>query len=507
MRKTLLLVFIHGFKGGDDTFGTFPEHLRALISHALPKVDVLAVAYPRFETRGELKECVVRFREWLENKVIDIEVAHQTPSPTIDPSVHTILVGHSMGGIVAAETLLLLAREQPLQPHSNLEGPNFASNTTLNSTTGTSHPNPPPLTASGFMFPHIQGLLAFDTPFLGLNPSMVAHSLEGTGKMASSAYGALNEILPAFGWGSKSESALSASSSRPIAALPAPSVADAAATPKWQSWGKYAMFAGAAGAVAAGGAAALYSQKEKISAGWGWAGSHLLFVGDLIKPEHLKKRVLEVESACQERGLGCANLYTNLGAGAREGYGVTASIVGKERTFCNLPIEVTDATKSKGEDEQGMRWLKALNEKAKDETSAHMSMFFPRANPGFYGLGQTAKELAAGWVDRGWYEGSEERADGGPAGETLGEVGEDWDKPDYDDEEVKAKMNEKRFSMDGTFEHPVEINDDDVDDDVKMTDEIMGHNEDKENELESSIIVDKAQKAKLLLPPAQAKEL
>jgi hypothetical protein len=86
MRKTLLLVFIHGFKvcclpypahasqlttrvsqlfqGGDDTFGTFPEHLRALLSHALPKLDVLAVQYPKFETKGELKDCVERLREW-----------------------------------------------------------------------------------------------------------------------------------------------------------------------------------------------------------------------------------------------------------------------------------------------------------------------------------------------------------------------------------------------------------------------------------------------------------
>lgn len=500
MRKTLLLVFIHGFKGGDDTFGKFPEHLRALISHALSKVDVLAIAYPRFETRGELKECVARFREWLENKVIDIEVAHQTPSPTIDPSVHTILIGHSMGGIVAAETLLLLARDQPLQPQRP-DGLNLASNTTLSSSTGTFHPNsdPPSPTASGLMFPHVQGLLLFDTPFLGLNPSMVAHSLEGTGKMASSAYGALNDILPAFGWGSKSESALP-TASKPVAALPAPSV-DAAAAPKWQSWGKYAMFAGAAGAVAAGGAAALYSQKEKISAGWGWASSHLLFVGDLVKPEHLKKRVAEVETECQARGLGCANLYTNLGAGAREGYGVTAAVAGKERTFCNLPVKAVDPAKAKAEDEKGMRWLKALNEKAKDETSAHVSMFFPRDNPGFYGLGQTARELVVQWVDRGWYEGSEERSDNDPAGQALGEVVEDWDRPDYGDDEIKAKMSENRSSMNGTFEHPVEINDDDADDDVKMTDDI------KENDdLESSIIVDKAEKSKSLLPASQARE-
>ena len=51
-------------QGGDDTFGGFPEHLRALVSHALPKITVKAVTYPKFETRGDLLECVGRFREW-----------------------------------------------------------------------------------------------------------------------------------------------------------------------------------------------------------------------------------------------------------------------------------------------------------------------------------------------------------------------------------------------------------------------------------------------------------
>ena len=89
MHRTLLLCFIHGFKvlqtfpsttlacclfphladtcpsqGGDDTFGEFPEHLRTLLSHALPNITVKALTYPKFETRGDLAECVGRFREW-----------------------------------------------------------------------------------------------------------------------------------------------------------------------------------------------------------------------------------------------------------------------------------------------------------------------------------------------------------------------------------------------------------------------------------------------------------
>ena len=64
MKKTLLLCFIHGFKGDDNTFGDFPDQLQTLVSNALPKIDVRAIVYPKFETRGDLAECVSRFRDW-----------------------------------------------------------------------------------------------------------------------------------------------------------------------------------------------------------------------------------------------------------------------------------------------------------------------------------------------------------------------------------------------------------------------------------------------------------
>lgn len=51
-------------QGGDDTFSKFPDQLTALVRHALPSIGVQAVAYPKFDTRGDLKECVARFRDW-----------------------------------------------------------------------------------------------------------------------------------------------------------------------------------------------------------------------------------------------------------------------------------------------------------------------------------------------------------------------------------------------------------------------------------------------------------
>lgn len=409
MQKTLLLCFIHGFKGDDNTFGAFPEHLRALLSHALPKISVAVVTYPTFETRGDLSDCVSRFREWLQNKVIDLEVSAGTPSPTIDPSVRVVLVGHSMGGIVAAETLLSITSDPPIPPPS-------PKNSISNSTD--------PLTsAPEFMFPYIQGLLAFDTPYLGISPSVIAHGAESHYKSASSAYSNLSELAGAFGWGAGSAKSPPSASPAPKSlpagpesakdALAASMTDDAAATPAWQRWGKYAMFAGAAGAVAAGGAAA-YLKRERISAGWSWAGSHLEFVGCLVRGEELQSRLSRLVNLHRERGVGFTDLVTVLGQGAAGSShnnepktfaggwvevspGSSGLQQRSERTFCTVPK--TDKMKRCFE--------KAINDKAVDEIKAHMGMFFPRDNPGYYTMSERAKELIADWVDPGWYQGSE----------------------------------------------------------------------------------------------------
>ncbi|KKZ61673.1 hypothetical protein EMCG_03782 [[Emmonsia] crescens] len=438
MKRTLLLVFIHGFKGGDDTFGSFPAHLCALVSHGLPNIEVKVVVYPRFETKGDLNECVVRR---LQNTVIDIEVANEAPSPTVDPSVHVFLIGHSMGGIVGAETLLLLASEQLLPTPSNL-----SSSRTSSETEGKS------VEANTFMFPHIQGLLAFDTPFLGIAPGVVSYTAENHYKTATAAYGAISEVAGVFGWGGakKSENKTgntSATDENTKSAPPAlppttrtPSIAsatdDAAATPSWQRWGRYAMYAGAAGAVAAGGAAALYSQRDKFLEGWSWATSHLEFVGCLTRPEELRRRLSATAKLQQERGIGCADFYTCLGKGAVAvpvGSGANTSsttsslsryiLRSKMRTFCNLPADVDegdnkDDVKAKYSNMSGIKWIKATNDKATDETKAHMSMFSPIENPSFYDLARQACELLVGWVDRGWYLNASLASSGGGSNNT-----------------------------------------------------------------------------------------
>lgn len=57
----------HCRQGGESTFGdnyAFTEDLRRRVARALPKINVKAEVYPKYETRGDLNECVGRFRDW-----------------------------------------------------------------------------------------------------------------------------------------------------------------------------------------------------------------------------------------------------------------------------------------------------------------------------------------------------------------------------------------------------------------------------------------------------------
>ena len=231
MRKTLLLVFIHGFKGSDNTFNDFPKDLRALLSTALPHIDVLTVQYPRYETRGDLRECVSRFKEWLENKVIDLEVASRTPSPTVDPSVRVILVGHSMGGIVAAETLLSIARDEPVRPGAGNDTNDAASRPQSPRPKEGLKPQdkeeratsaPPEGHSSTLFFPYVQAVLAFDTPFLGISPGVLAHGAEEHINHASAAYKAYNGASELFGWNSAASQPQQPIANASARGLPAP---------------------------------------------------------------------------------------------------------------------------------------------------------------------------------------------------------------------------------------------------------------------------------------------
>jgi hypothetical protein len=324
-----------------------------------------------------------------------------------------------MGGIVAAETLLSITGDQPL--HS-------AKNSQIGTTMLPEH--------STLMFPYIQAILAFDTPYIGIAPGVVAHGAEKHWQTANSAYSAYSSLSSAFGWGAKDTTPGAVDTSK---MLPAPSASDdAAAAPLWQRYGRVAMFAGAAGAIAAGGAAA-YMKRDQISEGLGWATSHLEFIGSLARPEEMQKRLAKICQLATTSDFGFVNMHTTLGRAVnaqqqtqKESW--TGKVAGKDRTFCNLP---------KGE----LRnfFIPAINDKGTAETWAHMNMFEPKSNPGYYTLSETAKEKIIEWSENEWYEASE--------GPLVGEVGDEAEVVERQevDEAMQKEAEEKAAAGDEEF--------------------------------------------------------
>lgn len=127
-RRTLLLIYIHGFLGAETSFQSFPAHVHNLLTPALAETHVVYTKiYPRYKSRKNISFARDDFSNWL--------APHESSTTDI------ILVGHSLGGILAAEVVL------------------------IPSTTSPGNEN---------LFKHrILGLIAFDTPFLGMHPGVI----------------------------------------------------------------------------------------------------------------------------------------------------------------------------------------------------------------------------------------------------------------------------------------------------------------------------------------------
>ena len=279
-----------------------------------------------------------------------------------------------MGGIVAADTILALTSDPAIDSsHHSAESAKQELN--------------------AFMFPYIQGVLTFDTPFLGISPGVVAHGAEEHYNAASSALTQISGLTGAL-WGGKVATEEEAKDiKKPVAALPAPPAPRSPVSP-WQKWGKIALYAGAGAVVAAGGAAA-YQNRDSITGGWSWVSSHLEFVGCLMKGEELKKRVSGMVTLSKELNVGFGNLYTRLGKKAlsKNDGSLVGSVIGNQRTFCNLPKK-----------DSAPLWHDAINDLAPDEVQAHMTMFFPKDNPGYHGMSEMGRDLIVKWTSNEWYE-------------------------------------------------------------------------------------------------------
>ncbi|KAI9798194.1 MAG: hypothetical protein M1833_004943 [Piccolia ochrophora] len=125
-----------------------------------------------------------------------------------------------------------------------------------------------------------------------------------------------------------------------------------------------------------------YMSRENIGHGFAWVSSHLQFVSALVKGNELQSRIERVSAL---EGVGFADLYTSLGPNDvwSGGYFIA------ERTFCAVPNPEMKANKF---------FIKEINTKAKDEPDAHLSMFMPARNTGYDEMAGHAKGLIMNWA-------------------------------------------------------------------------------------------------------------
>lgn len=130
-RRVLLLIYIHGFMGTDTSFRSFPAHVHNLLTISLADTHVVhSKVYPRYQSRKDISYARDALSNWLK--------------PHESDSTDVVLIGHSLGGILAAEVVLL--------------------------------PNRDP--GSEELLQHrILGHIAYDTPFLGMHPRVVKTGL------------------------------------------------------------------------------------------------------------------------------------------------------------------------------------------------------------------------------------------------------------------------------------------------------------------------------------------
>ncbi|KFA56207.1 hypothetical protein S40293_00095 [Stachybotrys chartarum IBT 40293] len=385
MSRVLLLCFIHGFKGNNNTFQDFPYDLKVNVAKQLPAHHVESLVYPQYETSGELPKATEAFLEWLKERVMDTRKAHfQDPWPPNDRRVGVILVAHSMGGFVAADSVFLALNEASSNP-----------------------------TAQGHMFPLIQGILAFDTPYNGLARSMFVYGAFSNYQKVNGVFNAMTALSAA------APAALSSMTRRTGNPFPAsvPSSSSGSSS-KWTAWQLLAVRTGTVGAIAAGGVAA-YTHRDAIRQGlqsirgmnreslaegyrqgldtigqglayinrgnvgksFAWLSDHFTFVGALLKQKELSRRLDRLEAL---KGVGIEDFYASLG---ENGYWSGGYFV-PERTFCAVPEADHPAHRL---------FSRVVLTDQEDEIQAHISLFRPKRHKKYDQMVDKSAQLAKQW--------------------------------------------------------------------------------------------------------------
>jgi hypothetical protein len=69
-RRTLLLIYIHGFMGNETSFKSFPAHVHNLVTITVAESHVVHTkVYPRYKSRSKMDLVAEEFSKWYANPV------------------------------------------------------------------------------------------------------------------------------------------------------------------------------------------------------------------------------------------------------------------------------------------------------------------------------------------------------------------------------------------------------------------------------------------------------
>ncbi|KAJ8523537.1 hypothetical protein ONZ45_g112 [Pleurotus djamor] len=320
------------FKGTDSTFSAFPERLQHTLSQSIPSSTIECLVFPAYETKGDLNEAVIRFADWLTTKTVETEVASGGGAG----STRIVLCGHSMGGLLVADSLLEFIKTRPDE--------------------------------SAPLWPNIVACIALDTPYIGLNPGVFKNSATQAFEYATSARTAVTGLLGAFaGFGKQPPK----ETQRAVAAIAAP---PSTKTPG-MNWAPAAYAVG--GALLAGAAAGgAYYARNDLGEGYKWFTDHMKYVGNLWDEEAMKKRLAALVDVEEKHRIVFRDFYTSLPSAPPRHLGT--------RTFILLPPQ--------GSRERS-HFIPASNSLALDEIKAHTGMFSGSTNDGYYELGLAVAKI------------------------------------------------------------------------------------------------------------------
>lgn len=304
------------FKGSaETTFEGYPDRLRHLILETYPKLDVHALIYPTYETRGSLREAVDALVGWLTIKVAEYESELQR-------KYSVALCGHSMGGIVCLDSALAIRRSAP---------------------------------GGKMPWPSVCGVLAYDTPFLGLHPHVFKHQLSTYHGYLDSAMKVGSVLAPVTGglatmWNARTTNTTSSHSFSRLS------------TASWIGIGT-----AAAAAIGAATTAAI-TRSDPFQDSYRWVSEHITFVKHLWDGEALSSRMSDCDVPFH-----C--FYTTLaGEDARPFILPPPSKASYAKHFSPLELH------------------------ARDEVTAHISMFSLTTNSSYLTMGLESASHLTEWI-------------------------------------------------------------------------------------------------------------